>query len=119
MANNSSWKNMACHEDIGMTYFIITRSIVLITIKPCRWCGISIYHLWKMLTTDLNYARALLNPYFLGEVFLHYDVDVKETLNCVLQKNTNNSTAYTQDLKDFVDFIENQGPFSGTLPPPK
>jgi hypothetical protein len=42
MANNSSWKNMACHEDIGMTYFIIIRSIVLTTIKPCTWCGISI-----------------------------------------------------------------------------
>jgi len=42
MANNSSRKNMACHEDIELTYFIITRSIVLITIKPCKWCGVSI-----------------------------------------------------------------------------
>jgi hypothetical protein len=33
---------MACHEDIGMKYFIIIRSIVLITIKPYKWCGISI-----------------------------------------------------------------------------
>ncbi len=68
-----------------------------------------------MLTTDLHYARALLNPYLLGEICLHNDVDVKETLNHVLQKNTNNSTTYTQALKDFVDFVENQGPFFDTL----
>jgi len=70
-----------------------------------------------MLTINLHYARALLNPYLLGEVPLHNDVDVEETLNHVLRKNTNNSIAYTQALKDFVDFVENQRPFSDTLPP--
>ncbi len=71
-----------------------------------------------MLTTNLHYARALLNPYLLCEGCLHNDVDVKETLNCVLQKNTNNSIAYTQALKDFVDFVESQQPFSNAPPPP-
>jgi hypothetical protein len=79
--------------------------------------GYQFYHQWEMLTTDLHYARALLNPYLLGEVRLHNDIDVKETLICVLRKNTNNSTTYAQALKDFVDFIENQRPFSGTPPP--
>jgi hypothetical protein len=70
-----------------------------------------------MLTTDLHYARALLNPYLLGEGCFHNDVNVKEMLNCVLRENTNNSTTYTQALKDFVDFVESQGPFSNTPPP--
>ncbi len=39
-----------------------------------------------MLTTDLHYARAFLNPYLLGEVCLHDDVDAKEALNKVLRK---------------------------------
>jgi hypothetical protein len=37
-----------------------------------------------MLTTDLHYAKALLNSYLLGEVHLHDDVDVKGALNKIL-----------------------------------
>jgi hypothetical protein len=46
-----------------------------------------IYQKWKMLMTNLQYARALLNPYLLGEVCLHDDADVKGALNRVLQNN--------------------------------
>jgi hypothetical protein len=42
------------------------------------------YLRWKMLTTDLHYAKALLNSYLLGEVHLHDDVDVKGALNKIL-----------------------------------
>jgi len=31
-----------------------------------------------MLTTDLHYAGAFFNPYFLGEPCLHDDADAKE-----------------------------------------
>jgi hypothetical protein len=40
-----------------------------------------------MLMTNLQYARALLNPYLLGEGCLHDDADVKGALNRVLQNN--------------------------------
>jgi len=36
------------------------------------------YQRWKMLTTDLHYVGAFLNPYLLGEACLHDDVDAKE-----------------------------------------
>jgi hypothetical protein len=42
------------------------------------------YQRWKMLTINLHYARALLNPYLLDEIHLHDDVDAKEVLNIVL-----------------------------------
>jgi hypothetical protein len=44
------------------------------------------YQRWKMLTTNLLYVGALFNPFLLGEVRLHNDANVKETLNIVLQK---------------------------------
>jgi len=37
-----------------------------------------------MLTTNLHYTRAFLNPYLLGEACLHDDVDAKEALYRVL-----------------------------------
>jgi hypothetical protein len=58
-----------------------------------------------MLTTDLHYAKALLNPYLFGEVRFH-DVDVKHALNKVLQKITNTPISYARALRDFVDFVE-------------
>ncbi len=42
------------------------------------------YVTWETLTTNLHYVGAILNPYLLGEVRLHDDVDVKEALNKVL-----------------------------------
>jgi hypothetical protein len=36
------------------------------------------YYMWKMLTTNLHYTWAFLNPYLLGEVCLHDDANVKE-----------------------------------------
>ncbi len=36
------------------------------------------YQRWKMLTIDLHYVGAFLNPYLLGEACLHDDVDAKE-----------------------------------------
>jgi hypothetical protein len=44
------------------------------------------YQMWKMLTTDLHYARVLFNPYLLDEACLHDDANVKEALNIVLWK---------------------------------
>jgi hypothetical protein len=64
---------------------------------------------------DLHYAKALFNPYLLNEVHLHDDVDAKEVLNRMLQKNINSPTSYAQVLKDFTNFVENQRPF---LAPP-
>jgi hypothetical protein len=69
-----------------------------------------------MLTTDLHYARALFNPYLLGEAHLHDDVDAKQALNKVLQKIVSTLTAYALVLKDFANFVKNQGPFSNTPP---
>jgi hypothetical protein len=36
------------------------------------------YQRWKMLTTDLHYIGAFLNPYLLNEAHLHDDADAKE-----------------------------------------
>jgi hypothetical protein len=54
-----------------------------------------------MLTTDLHYAKALLNSYLLGEVRLHDDVDAKEVLNRILWKITITPTTYAQRVKTY------------------
>jgi hypothetical protein len=59
-----------------------------------------------MLTTNIHYARALFNPYLLGEAHLHDDANAKEALNKVLRKTTITLTAYALTLKDFADFVE-------------
>jgi hypothetical protein len=64
-----------------------------------------------MLTTDLHYVGAFLNPYLLGEARLHDDANA-EIVNIGLQKITHTPTAYALALKDFV---ENQTPFFNTL----
>jgi len=51
-------------------------------------------HQWKMLTINLHYEKAFLNPYLLVESHLHDDADAKEAFNHVLQKNINSSTTY-------------------------
>jgi hypothetical protein len=58
-----------------------------------------------MLTTDLHYAKALFNPYLLGEVLLH-DVDAKKALNKVLQKITSTMITYALALRDFANFVK-------------
>jgi hypothetical protein len=67
-----------------------------------------------MLTTNLHYAGALLNPYLLGEACLHDDANAKEALNKVLRKIASTPNAYALTLKYFVDFVKSQGPFSHT-----
>ncbi len=67
---------MVCRENIGMTCFIIMKSIVFITIEPCKCNGRSILPL--MEDVDLHYTKALFNPYSLNEVHVHDDADVKE-----------------------------------------
>jgi len=69
-----------------------------------------------MLMTNLHYARAFLNPYLLGEVCLHDDVDAKEASNTVLRKIISTPTTYALVLRDFANFVESQGPFSNTPP---
>jgi hypothetical protein len=59
-----------------------------------------------MLTTNLHYASALFNPYFLVEACLHDDANVKEALNKVVQKTTSTPTAYALILRDFAIFVE-------------
>jgi hypothetical protein len=54
-----------------------------------------------MLTTDLHYAKALLNSYLLGEVHLHDDVDVKGALNKILWKITSSLTTYALRVKTY------------------
>jgi hypothetical protein len=56
-----------------------------------------------MLTIDLHYARAFFNPYLLGEVCLHDDVDVKEALNKILQKTISTPTTYALTLRYFTN----------------
>jgi hypothetical protein len=65
------------------------------------------YQRWEMLTTDLHYAKALFNPYLLGEARLHDDTNVKEVLNRLLQKIIRTPTTYALVLKDFANFVEN------------
>jgi hypothetical protein len=50
------------------------------------------YQRRKMLTINLHYVKALLNSYSLGEALLHDNVDVKETLNKILQKTASTPT---------------------------
>jgi hypothetical protein len=82
-------EGMVCHEDIGMTWFIVMKSTIIITINGRCW--------------QPTYGRALFNPYLSGEACFHHDANVKETLNHMLQKNINNSTTYAPTLKDFVE----------------
>jgi hypothetical protein len=65
-----------------------------------------------MLTINLHYARAFLNPYLLGEAHLHDDANVKEALNKILWKTTCTPTTYALVFKDFANFVDNWGPFS-------
>jgi len=65
-----------------------------------------------MLMIDLHYAKALSNSYLLG--CLHDNVDAKEALNNFLWKIVGTSTDYVLALKDFTNFVKNQGPFSNT-----
>jgi hypothetical protein len=74
------------------------------------------YQRWKMLTTNLPYVKAFLNPYLLGETRLHDNANTKKMLNKVLQKITNTSIAYAQALKEFTNFVKSQCLF---LTPPK
>jgi len=67
-----------------------------------------------MLTINLHYVRALLNPYLLGEVCLHDDTNVKEALNKVLQKTTHTPIAYGLDFRDFANVVKIWGPFFDT-----
>jgi len=67
-----------------------------------------------MLMINIHYVRAFFNLYLLGEVHLHDDVDVKVTLNRVLQKTTCTQIAYALVLRDFANFVENQGSFFDT-----
>jgi hypothetical protein len=69
-----------------------------------------------MLTINLHYARALFNPYLLGEACLHDDANAKEAFNKILQKIARTLISYALVLRDFVNFVENQGPFSNTPP---
>ncbi len=69
-----------------------------------------------MLTTNLPYVKAFLNPYLLGETRLHDNANTKKMLNKVLQKITNTSIAYAQALKEFTNFVKSQCLF---LTPPK
>jgi hypothetical protein len=41
-----------------------------------------------MLTTNEDYVRAFLDPYLLGEAYLHDDINAKEMLKRVLWKST-------------------------------
>jgi hypothetical protein len=67
-----------------------------------------------MLTVDLHYAGALLNPYLLGEACPHDDVDANEALNKVLQKTVSTPTTYALALSDFANFVKSQGSFFDT-----
>ncbi len=69
------------------------------------------YQKWKMLMTDLHYAKALLNPCLFSEVCLHDDANAKEALNRVLWKTAHTPTTYALALRNFAIFFESRGPF--------
>jgi len=56
-----------------------------------------------MLLIDLHYAKALLNPYLLGEACLLDDANAKEALNKISRKITRTPTTYALALKDFEE----------------
>jgi hypothetical protein len=91
------------HENIGMTYFILTRSSVWIAIKPCKCDWRSILPKVEDVDDWLTLCKVLFNPYLLGEARLHDDVDVKEAFNRVLWKTTCTPTAYALAFRDFVE----------------
>jgi len=61
-----------------------------------------------MLTTNLHYAKAIINPYFLGEVCLHDDVDAKEASNKILWKKVSILIAYALASINFANFANVQ-----------
>ncbi len=109
MANDSSWKCMACYENIRMTCFNITWSIVLIIIKPCRCNERSILPSMEDVDNSFTLCKGPFQSILIWDEPCFYDdSNVKKTLNCMLWKTTNSSTKYTQALNDFV---ESQKPF--------
>jgi hypothetical protein len=59
-----------------------------------------------MLTTNLHYVGAFLNPYLFGDTRLHDDVDAKEALNKILQKTIRTLIAYALALREFANFVK-------------
>jgi hypothetical protein len=98
MANNLAWGG--CGLSLQDSPFELPSNLVDVIEDK-------FYQRWKMLTIDLHYVGTLLNPYLLGEVHLHHDVDAKEALNNFLQKIDGIPTAYALALKDFVNFVKN------------
>jgi hypothetical protein len=79
-------KDMACHEDIGTTYFIITKSTILITIKPCKCSGSSLPWM-EDVDNQFTLCKGPFQSILMNETHFHHDANVKEILNCcVLQK---------------------------------
>jgi hypothetical protein len=71
---------MACHEDIR-TCFIITRSTILITIKPCQCSGKSILPWMEDVDNQFTLYKGLFQSMLISETHFHDDADVKEILN--------------------------------------
>ena len=69
---------------------------------------------WRLMLTDLHWARAMLNPFLRGWAPLHEQEDMRTILNRVLCKLTPNNDTYVQILNQYQDFLENQGPFANS-----
>jgi hypothetical protein len=54
---------MVCHEDIGITYFIIIKSTFSLPLNLANAIKHHFYPWWRMLMIDLHYARTFFNPY--------------------------------------------------------
>ncbi len=64
-----------------------------------------------MFMINLHYVGAFINIHLLVEAQLHDDVNAKEALNHVLQKNIIIQWPMPKIYRDFVDFVENWGSF--------
>jgi hypothetical protein len=77
-------EGIAFHEDIGITCFTLQDQLFSLSSSLVDVIEHEIHHQWKMLMTNLHYAKVFFNSHLLVKACLHDNVDAKETFNRVL-----------------------------------
>ena len=72
---------------------------------------------WDLMRTELHWVGGLLNPGLRGWLPLHEHEQARRILNRVLQKLTPDEETYARVLNQYQDFLENRGPFAGSIDP--
>jgi hypothetical protein len=107
-------EGMAYLENIEVTSFIIMRSTIWIATKPCKCDWRSILPKVEDVNNRLTLCKGPSQFIFIGWSSPTWWCRCKGSLNRVLWKFTHTPTTYALTLKDFLNFVESQGPFFDT-----